>query len=112
MATREGWSRKYIDPKKAAKSYWPNGMMSPSLKRAREPYRIPNIITGVCLSIFVVGVYTYSIRAVKQDEFEDVDDEARSRIRDRQRANAGNLTVKEESELMEAAIRNVQAKRP
>jgi cytochrome c oxidase assembly factor 3, fungi type len=52
--------------------------MSPGLKRAREPYRIKNAIVGFGLGAFAVGVWAYSISAVKQDVFDDVDEEAKA----------------------------------
>ena len=52
--------------------------MSPGLQRAREPFRLRNAITGVLLAGFAVGVWAYSIGAVKQDVFDDVDEEARA----------------------------------
>ena len=52
--------------------------MSPGLQRAREPFRLRNTLTGVILAGFVVGVWAYSIGAVKQDVFDDVDEEARA----------------------------------
>jgi cytochrome c oxidase assembly factor 3 len=52
--------------------------MSPGLKRAREPYRVRNAITGLTLAALGIGVWAYSISAVKQDVFDDVDEEARA----------------------------------
>ena len=52
--------------------------MSPGLKRAREPFRLRNALTGLALAGFAVGVWAYSIGAVKQDDFGDVDEEARA----------------------------------
>ena len=52
--------------------------MSPGLQRARQPFRIRNALTGVILGGFAVGVWAYSIGAVKQDVFDDVDEEARA----------------------------------
>jgi cytochrome c oxidase assembly factor 3 len=52
--------------------------MSAGLKRAREPYRVRNAITGLTLAAIGVGIWAYSISAVKQDVFDDVDDEARA----------------------------------
>ncbi|EAU84457.1 hypothetical protein CC1G_01453 [Coprinopsis cinerea okayama7 len=52
--------------------------MSPGLKRAREPYRIRNAIVGLGLGAFAAGVWAYSISAVKQDVFDDVDEEAQA----------------------------------
>jgi cytochrome c oxidase assembly factor 3, fungi type len=51
--------------------------MSPGLKRARQPYLIRNALTGILVAAFGVGVWAYSISAVKQDVFDDVDEEAR-----------------------------------
>lgn len=51
--------------------------MSPGLKRAREPYRVKNALTGLFLGALGFGIWAYSIRAVKQDVFDDVDEEAR-----------------------------------
>ncbi|KAF5322109.1 hypothetical protein D9619_000718 [Psilocybe cf. subviscida] len=66
---------KYVDSREAAKSYRPVAGMSPGLKRAREPYRVKNAILGLTLGAFAVGVWAYSISAVKQDVFDDMDDE-------------------------------------
>jgi cytochrome c oxidase assembly factor 3, fungi type len=92
----------YIDRKEAAKSYRPKAgvniyiyscfykfqtyelfttllqTMSPGLKRAREPYRVKNAIMGLTLGAFAVGIWAYSINAVKQDVFDDIDEEARA----------------------------------
>ena len=51
---------------------------SPGLQRARRPFLVRNILTGLTISAFVVGVWAYSISAVKQDVFDDVDAEARA----------------------------------
>lgn len=45
--------------------------------RARAPYRVRNAITGVILTGMVVGVWAYSMSAVKQDVFDDIDEEAK-----------------------------------
>lgn len=55
--------------------------MSQGLRRAREPYRVKNMVTGLAISSFAIGVWFYSIRAVKQDNFDDVDEEARAMAR-------------------------------
>jgi cytochrome c oxidase assembly factor 3 len=52
--------------------------MSPGLKRARAPFRVRNAITGTLIAAFAVTVWAYSISAVKQDNFDDVDEEARA----------------------------------
>lgn len=51
--------------------------MSPGLQRARAPFRVRNAFTGAAIAALVVGVWAYSIAAVKQDSFADVDEEAR-----------------------------------
>lgn len=56
-------------------------VMSPGLQRARAPFRFRNAITGIILAGFGVGVWAYSISAVKQDDFSDVDEEARTLMR-------------------------------
>ncbi|CAE6516235.1 unnamed protein product [Rhizoctonia solani] len=61
----------------ASASYRPNGYgMSPALKKARQPFVIRNAITGTAIAAFAVGVWAYSISAVKQDNFDDIDAEA------------------------------------
>ncbi|KAH9179572.1 hypothetical protein EDB89DRAFT_1922065 [Lactarius sanguifluus] len=87
----------YVNRKTAARSYRPSGyvrlsplspgcissctpQMSRGLLRAREPYRVKNAITGLAISSFAVGVWLYSMRAVKQDNFDDVDEEARAMV--------------------------------
>jgi cytochrome c oxidase assembly factor 3 len=52
--------------------------MSSGLKRARAPFRVRNAITGIVIASFAVGVWAYSISAVKQDNFDDVDEEAKA----------------------------------
>jgi len=55
-------------------SYRPNGYdMSPALKRARRPFFPRNVITGVTLFGFAVSVWAYSMSAVKQEDFGDID---------------------------------------
>ncbi|KAH8733018.1 hypothetical protein GQ44DRAFT_601775 [Phaeosphaeriaceae sp. PMI808] len=45
---------------------------SPALLRARAPYLVKNTITGMAICTLVIGIYTYTINAISQDEFEDV----------------------------------------
>ncbi|RDW60216.1 hypothetical protein BP5796_11822 [Coleophoma crateriformis] len=45
---------------------------SAALIRARRPYLIKNTLTGAGIFAFAIGVYAFTIRAVSQDEFEDV----------------------------------------
>lgn len=67
----------------ANESYYPKGIVScplssqladmqhesQSLKRARLPYQLRNVLTGGAIVAFIVSVYFYSISAVKQDDF-------------------------------------------
>ncbi|EIW72926.1 hypothetical protein M231_00183 [Tremella mesenterica] len=56
-------------------TYHPQGHgTSPGLARARRPFRTANFIVGGGLTLFILGVYSYSISAVKQDDFSDVAD--------------------------------------
>ncbi|KAK2810251.1 hypothetical protein FQN50_003221 [Emmonsiellopsis sp. PD_5] len=43
-----------------------------ALLRARRPYVIKNAITGLALFGFCIGVYSFTINAVGQDDFSDV----------------------------------------
>lgn len=67
----------YISRREARASWRPyNALMSPGMQRAREPFRVRNAITGTLIAAFAVGVWAYSISAVKQDVFDDIDEEA------------------------------------
>lgn len=52
--------------------------MSPGLQRARAPFLLRNVLTGGILTSFAVGVWAYSLSAVAQDDFSDVDEEAKA----------------------------------
>jgi len=57
------------------RTYHPKGYgMSPSLQRARRPYFLRNALLGTTLFGFTLAVYFYSISAVQQDDFSDVED--------------------------------------
>ncbi|KAH8593629.1 hypothetical protein B0O99DRAFT_626709 [Bisporella sp. PMI_857] len=45
---------------------------SASLIRARRPYLFRNALTGIGLFGFCITVYAFTINAVSQDDFEDV----------------------------------------
>ncbi|KAI9857325.1 MAG: hypothetical protein M1824_004875 [Vezdaea acicularis] len=45
---------------------------SAALIRARRPYLIKNVLTGTAIFGFAIGVYAFTIKAVAQDDFEDV----------------------------------------
>ncbi|CRK11142.1 hypothetical protein BN1723_009277 [Verticillium longisporum] len=44
----------------------------PALIRARKPYIVKNAVLGLGLWTIVGGVYWYTLKAVGQDDFEDV----------------------------------------
>ncbi|CRK35410.1 hypothetical protein BN1708_006729 [Verticillium longisporum] len=44
----------------------------PALIRARKPYIIKNAVLGLGLWTIAGGVYWYTLKAVGQDDFEDV----------------------------------------
>ena len=64
--------------------------MSPGLQRARAPFRLQNALTGVILAGFATAVWAYSIRAVKQDDFSDVDEEAREMMKGKMTTDAAS----------------------
>ncbi|KAI9719191.1 MAG: hypothetical protein M1828_006284 [Chrysothrix sp. TS-e1954] len=53
-------------------SYYRNAQPGEALLRARQAYLVPNVITGACIFGLAIGIYAFTIRAVSQDEFEDV----------------------------------------
>jgi cytochrome c oxidase assembly factor 3 len=72
----------------ARATYHPHGYgVSEGLARARRPFRTANVLTGGVIAGFAFSVYIYSIRAVKQDDFSDIDMPA---------LPAGTLTIEEE----------------
>lgn len=44
----------------------------PALIRARKPYLLRNALTGLGLFAVVSGVYVWTLKAVGQEDFEDV----------------------------------------
>lgn len=79
--------------------------MSEGLKRARAPFRVRNAITGIIVASFAVGVWAYSISAVKQDNFDDVDEEAKALVR-------SGLRSIEDEEKLKASIQAGHASKP
>jgi len=63
-----------VSQRAAKQSYYPRGGsgVSEGLKRARAPFLVRNLVTGTIVGSFALGVYFYSISAVKQDDFSDV----------------------------------------
>ncbi|KAI1627385.1 hypothetical protein EDD37DRAFT_622171 [Exophiala viscosa] len=43
-----------------------------ALNRARRPYLFKNMITGVCIFGFAIGVFAFTLKAVGQETFQDV----------------------------------------
>ncbi|KKY37159.1 hypothetical protein UCDDA912_g02800 [Diaporthe ampelina] len=52
--------------------YTRTNAQSTALLRARRPYLVKNAVTGLAITGVAAGIYWYTIRAVGQDEFEDV----------------------------------------
>ncbi|KAJ7034152.1 hypothetical protein C8F04DRAFT_582547 [Mycena alexandri] len=104
LPTRAWWqpdSERYVNRKEARASYWKNGRMSPGLLRARRQYRMKNALVGGTVLTFVVGVFWYSMAAVKQEVFDDMDDDAQERAI--LEARRGALSVEDEKRAMVAA---------
>ncbi|KAH7359328.1 hypothetical protein B0T11DRAFT_331020 [Plectosphaerella cucumerina] len=60
-------------PGPAPSSYYDRRLrQGPALIRARKPYLVKNAVLGLGLWTLVGGVYWYTLKAVGQDEFEDV----------------------------------------
>jgi cytochrome c oxidase assembly factor 3 len=55
--------------------------MSPGLQRARAPFRVQNALLGVGVAAVAIGIWYYSISAVRQETFDDLDAEARALAR-------------------------------
>ncbi|KAI0797128.1 hypothetical protein C8Q75DRAFT_710727 [Abortiporus biennis] len=69
----------YVSRKDVNQSYRPKSWeMSPGLQRARAPFRFRNALTGIILASFAIGVWAYSLSAVAQDDFSDIDEEAKA----------------------------------
>ncbi|KPV75748.1 uncharacterized protein RHOBADRAFT_66272 [Rhodotorula graminis WP1] len=63
-----------LSSREARQTYHPGGYgVSEGLKRARRPFRTRNFVTGSLIFGFAASVYFYSIRAVAQDDFSDLD---------------------------------------
>ncbi|KAL8768694.1 MAG: hypothetical protein Q9209_005112 [Squamulea sp. 1 TL-2023] len=52
--------------------YTRDNRQTAALIRARQPYLVKNIFTGIGLTAFVISVYAFTIKAVAQDDFSDV----------------------------------------
>ncbi|KAJ7167819.1 hypothetical protein C8R46DRAFT_950948 [Mycena filopes] len=104
LPTRAWWqpeTDRYVNRDEAKASYWKNGRMSTGLLRARRQYRTKNALVGGTVLAFVVGVFWYSMAAVKQEVYDDMDDDARDRAISE--ARRGALSVEDEKRAMVAA---------
>ncbi|CCX34874.1 hypothetical protein FPQ18DRAFT_360234 [Pyronema domesticum] len=60
-------------PRESQNSYYDADMrQGQSMIRARRPFVVKNALTGLAIAGFTACVYAYTIRAVAQDNFEDV----------------------------------------
>ncbi|KAK5467614.1 hypothetical protein LTS15_000587 [Exophiala xenobiotica] len=57
---------------KRSSYYNPDYRTGAALNRARRPYLFKNMVTGVAIFSFAIGVFAFTLRAVGQDRFEDV----------------------------------------
>ncbi|EHY59703.1 hypothetical protein ABEF92_008305 [Exophiala dermatitidis] len=57
---------------KRSSYYNPDYRAGAALNRARRPYLFKNLITGACIFSFAIGVFAFTLKAVGQDNFEDV----------------------------------------
>jgi cytochrome c oxidase assembly factor 3 len=83
-----------ISTREAKQSYHPKGYgVSEGLKRARAPFRTRNAIVGLGLSGFMFSVYLYSIRAVAQDDFADLQPPTEEQRRNRESLKASQFEM-------------------
>jgi len=62
-----------MDRRSTSRTYYDSDYrQGQSLIRARRPYLVKNAVTGLAILAFTASVYIYTLRAVSQDEFEDV----------------------------------------
>ncbi|KAI5848994.1 hypothetical protein BZA05DRAFT_401937 [Tricharina praecox] len=60
-------------PRESQRSYYkPDSRQGQSIVRARRPFVVKNAVTGLAIVGFTAAVYIYTIKAVAQDNFEDV----------------------------------------
>lgn len=57
---------------KRSSYYKPDYTQSAALIRARRPYLFKNTVTGICIMSFAIGVFAFTLKAVGQEQFEDV----------------------------------------
>lgn len=110
--------------RQARATYHPGGYgVSEGLKRARRPFRTRNFVTGGLITAFAFSVYFYSIRAVAQDDFSDLDqpisDEQRrlarsieDERRDKEAVVADRLAVRDGTTTMSQSVSPITAAGP
>ncbi|KIW48409.1 uncharacterized protein PV06_00996 [Exophiala oligosperma] len=57
---------------KRSSYYHPDYRTGAALNRARRPYLFKNMVTGVAIFGFAIGVFAFTLHAVGQDSFDDV----------------------------------------
>jgi cytochrome c oxidase assembly factor 3, fungi type len=69
---------------------------------------LSNVVTGGIISLFVVGIWAYSIRAVRQDVFDDVDEEAKALTQEKKKQVE---TVEERAKKVEEKLKAIATER-
>lgn len=57
---------------KRSSYYNPDYTQSAALIRARRPYLVRNTATGIGIASFAIGVFVFTLKAVGQEQFDDV----------------------------------------
>ncbi|KAH8145124.1 uncharacterized protein LAJ45_10904 [Morchella importuna] len=66
-------TRRLLGPVAPRSSYYQSDYtQGPSLIRARKPFLVKNLLTGAAILALTGSIYLYTIKAVAQDNFEDV----------------------------------------
>ena len=82
--------------------------ISPGLRRARRPFLLVNLLTGSAIALLATGIWAYSIRAVRQDVFDDVDEEAKGLTKEMKMAVE---SVEEKSRKVEEKLKEIANER-
>ncbi|KAL0640332.1 hypothetical protein Q9L58_000612 [Maublancomyces gigas] len=66
-------ARRLLGPVTRRSTYYQSDYtQGPALVRARRPFLVKNVLTGAAMVALTASIYTYTIKAVAQDDFEDV----------------------------------------
>ncbi|OCT49285.1 hypothetical protein CLCR_11323 [Cladophialophora carrionii] len=57
---------------KRSSYYNPDYRTGAALLRARRPYLVKNTLTGIAIFGFAIGVFSFTLKAVGQETFDDV----------------------------------------